>query len=327
MVSVAPPARHDAARRHAMQRLLALSALAGCAQAPLDPAEAERRARAFATPVLSLVGGFLAPTVPALGAQARPGTGMYVKLQLPTVLALRWPELLVADLGLQRLWRADLMAQTLTPIPGAPVGPATRLALGPDLSAWVLDPAARRVLRFARSGALMQTWRTGDDAPAPNAIAPLDGGVTLLVGDGTLGQWVELRSGGALALPVRPAAGDGPPARVDALAAGRDAVFVLDRLAAVVHRVGRDGRIADSLPAPELAQAASIEVDRWDRVYALDAQGRHLTLLRKGVPPQRVGADEFELQHLGGLALDGRQLAVSDRLLGQVRLFTVKEPA
>ncbi|MFO1327731.1 MAG: hypothetical protein U1F56_10270 [Rubrivivax sp.] len=315
-------------RRGALQGLMGLGlAATGCADAPVDPAAAARAAAAFVQPWRALPGAFLAPVVPALGAQARPGTGMYVKLRVPTALALRWPELLIADLGLSRLWRADLMANTLTAIASAPVGPQTRLEIGVDHSAWVLDPPSRQVLRYSRDGTLGQTWRTRAEAPSPSSLAPLDGGLALLVADATLGQWAELRGGGATALAVRPRGVDGAPVRVDALAAQRDQIVVLDRAAAAVHRVTRDGRVLETLPAPDLAQAVDIRLDRHGRVWALDGLGRHLLVLSGGVAPRRVGADELGVQHIGGFALDERYLAVSDRLVGQVQVLTVKAPA
>ena len=308
--------------------LLLAALLGGCAT---DPTRADAppatMVQGLAGPWRTLTGAFLAPRAPQPGVLTRPGTGMFVKLQAPTALALRGQDLLVADIASGRLWRADLGFNTFTPIPGAQVGPATALLLGADLSAWVLDPGARQVLRFGREGQLLQTWRTRDAAPSPATMALLDAGTTLLVADTTLGQWAELRSGGALALPVRPhRAGELLAARVDALAAGREHVFVLDRLAASVHRVRRDGLIIDTLRAEALSQASTLVVDRWDRVFAPDLQGRHLLVLRAGAQALVLSAAELGVQQIGGVAVDDRYLAVSDRLVGQVQLLLLQPP-
>lgn len=316
-------------RRSALLSLAGVAgSLAGCAGAPLDPAEARRLEQAWARPWRTVGGAFLSPTPPAPGMPLRPGTGMFVKLQVPTAVALRGQELLVADLATARLWRSDLIANTLTPIPGAPVGPDTRIELGADLSAWVLDVAERQVLRFARDGRLMQTWRTRSAAPSPSSMALVDGGLALLVGDATLGQWAELRGGGATAMPVRPHRGDGVvAARVDAVAANRQAIFVLDRMAAAVHRVNREGLVLETLTTPGLAQAAGLAVDRWNRLYAHDHLGRQLQVLMSGAEPRVLTAEELGVQHIGGVAVDDRLLAVSDRLLGQVQVLTLREGA
>lgn len=300
---------------------------AGCASDPPPGAARPAIGGGLASPWRSVGGGFIAPVVPALGVQARPGTGMYVKLVAPGALALRSQELLIAELMGGRLWRADVGFNTFTPVPAAPIGTQTTLMLGPDLSAWVLDPPSRHVLRFARDGRLLQTWRTDIAAPSPVAMALVDGGATLLVADATLGQWAELRSGGATALPVRARSDDSaPPVRVDALAAGRDSLFVLDARAGVVHRVRRDGRIVATLGAGPLAGAGALAVDRHERVFVLDGQGRQVTVLHGDAPPRVLTAHDLGVQVIGGLAVDDRHLAVSDRVAGQVQILLLAAP-
>lgn len=307
-------------------------ALTGCASAPDDTA-----APAAGAPLRRFLGGFLAPQLPAtpvlpgLPGQPlppRPGNGLFVRLQMPTALALRGFDLLVADLAAGRLWRADLALQSMTGLAGAPVGPGTLLALGPDRSAWVLDPPSRQVLRFAVDGRLLQTWRSR--APVRAGLAVLDGGATVAVPDGSASQWLELRSGGALALPVQPQRPDGARVQgVDALAAGREHLFVLDQAAGVVHRVQRDGQVLDTLGQGALMQPAALAVDRFDRAWVLDASGRQLVMLAAGRPPVVRQATDLGAQLIGGAALDDRSLAVSDRVAGQVLIHPLPpmEPA
>lgn len=298
----------------------------GCASAP----ESDGVPGAASVAVRTFIGGFLAPALPAAPLPGRlpqptQGAGMFVKLQVPTALALRDFDLLVADAASARLWRVDLLTQTLTPVAGAPVGPATVLLLGPDRSAWVLDAQARQVLRFAVDGRLLQTWRSG--ATAPTGMAILDAGATLLVAESTWGRWFELRSGGALALPVAPRRSDGTRiGAVDALSAGRDSLFLLDRAKGVVYRALRDGEVVETLGAGALDQASTLVVDRFDRAWVLDAQGRSLTLLTSGRQPQVRSAADLGAQQIGGVAVDDRSLAISDRLVGQVLIHPLPEP-
>jgi hypothetical protein len=314
-------------RRQVLWSTLSLAGgVLGCASSP----ESERAPGAASVSVRTFIGGFLAPTLPAA---ALPGTlprqsqgaGMFVKLQVPTALALRDFDLLVADAASGRLWRVDLLTQMLAPVAGAPVGPATVLLLGADRSAWVLDAQARQVLRFGVDGRLLQTWRSGGTAPTGMAI--LDGGATLVVAEATWGQWFELRSGGALAVPVQPRRSDGTRiGAVDALSAGRDSLFVLDRAKGVVYRALRSGEVVETLGAGALEQPSTLAVDRFDRAWVLDAQGRSLTLLASGQPPQVRSASDLGVQHIGGVAVDDRSLAVSDRLVGQVLIHPLPEP-
>jgi hypothetical protein len=287
--------------------------------------------------VRRFLGGFLSPQLPAAPVLPtlpgpppqptlpRPGNGMFVRLQMPTALALRGFDLLVADLAAGRLWRADLSFQQMTGLPGAPVGPGTLLALGADRSAWVLDPPSRQVLRFGFDGRLLQTWRSG--AAVTAGLAVLDSGATVAVADAGFGQWLELRSGGAVAQPVQPQRPGGQRViGVDVLAAGREHLFVLERGAGVVHRVQRDGQVLETLGAGALAQPAALVVDRFDRAWVLDASGRSLVMLASGQPPVVRQAADLGAQLIGGVAVDDRSLAVSDRVAGLVLIHPLPAP-
>lgn len=301
--------------------------IAGCGAAPT----ATTPAPSGDAPIVStrtLIGGFLAPPGGPFGMPARPGTGAFVKLIAPTAIALRGTDLLIVDSGAGRVWRADLGLNTLSPVNGVSVTPTTQVALGPDLSAWVLDPVARQVLRFARDGTLLQTFRLRNALSAPAAFALVDGAATLLVADEATPQWVEFRSVGAFPVAVRPgeSQGDGVLG-VDGLAATRDTVFVLDRKAGVVHVVGRDGQVRARLGAGELKQPVAIAADRLGRVFVHDAQDRSVKRLAAGGDAQVFDAALLRVQQIGGFAVDERQLAVSDRLTGQVVIHMLRSEA
>lgn len=301
--------------------------LAGCASAPPPPANAagaDESGPARLTRSRSLGGGFLARPTPGLGLPAGP-SGMFVKWISPGPLALRAGELVVADLGTSRLWRVDAVTDALIGIPGAPVAPGIALALGPDLSCWLLDTAGRQMIRFARDGRLLQQWRVPTALAAPSGLALADGGGTLLLADSGLAQWAELRSPGGPIRTLLPQRAEGTRiASVQALAIGRDGqVFVLDRLAGVVHLADRDGRVARSLGRGELTQPAAMAVDAADRVFVLDAQGRSLTGLRVGQPTQRWSADEIGATRIAGIAADESILAITDPLAAQVILHRI----
>lgn len=316
-------------RRRLVGWLAAVGAggLAACDSTPVRPDATTRRPGVFAGS-RSVAGGFLVPPGSPFGALARPGTGAYVKLQAPAALALRGNDLAVADLATGRLWRVDLALGTLSPIPGAPVSPQTRLALGPDLSVWVLDAAARQVLRFARDGRLMQTWRGGPDAPSPVGLALADGGATLLVADASTRQWLELRGAGGRALAVAPVGRDPAQLRgVDDIAVAGERVLLLDRLAGVVHVLQRDGRGLDRLGEGQLAQPLAIAADRLGRIAVLDGQDGSLKWLAASRPARVIDAQALGVQQPAGIALDEGWLAVSDRLAGQVLIHRLPAEA
>ncbi len=311
--------------------LLAMAAtLAGCAGEPVAEAPPPRPGQPMRVRVLQ--GGFLAPPMPAFPPLPQPGqplrppvaaTGAFVRWTAPAALAMAGGELLVADLGTGRLWRTDTAGLTITAIAGAPVAPGVALALGPDLSAWVLDRGARQVLRFARDGRLMQTHRIGATMATPVALALADGGATLLLADGSGAAWAEQRGPQGIARLVAPQGGTGTRiSGVDAIAVGAGGVFVLDRLLGVVHRVSREGRVDASFGRDELRLPVALALDRLDRIYVLDAQDGSVLRLRADAPALRWSAAELGLGRIAALAVDGLTMALADGLSGSVHLYS-----
>ena len=329
-----------ATRRTPYLAALALAAwwLCGCAAAPpatssaVELPDGSLRLEHWR----SVGGGFLAAPAPGtgFGVAPRPSGGAFVKLVAPTVLALAGNDLLIVDSGTARIWRVDLGLNTFTPIANpsaAPATPGTALAIGPDLSAWVLDGVSRQVTRFARDGRPMQTYRAGNTAPAPVGIALADGGATLLMADAALRHWLEFRPIGSFSTAVVPdavrslAGAAGAVRGVDAIATSRDSVVVLDRSAGAVHVMHRDGQIQGRLGEGDLKQPVALAADRYGRVFVLDAQDDALVLLRVGRAAQRITAQALRVQRIGGIAVDESLLAVSDPLTGQVVLHVVRD--
>jgi sugar lactone lactonase YvrE len=306
--------------------LLALpAALAACAAPPAG--DAPPRAPALLSVWRTLPGGYLAPPSPVVGLPPRAGTGMFVKLLAPTAVALRGDDLLVVDSGQGRLWRADALMGTMTGIAGAPTGASVSIALGADLSAWVLDPLARQVLRFGRDGRLLQSFGMGAASPAPSAFVLLDGGATLLVSDGASSSWTERRNPAGPALEVLPQRADGTRlGGVDAIAAGRERLWVLDQRGGAVHAVQRDGRVVESRGAGVLRQPRALAVDAHDRVWVLEGFEPALVMLARDREPLRIDARTLRLQQPSALAIDALMLALADRLTGTVTLFRLGPP-
>lgn len=295
------------------------------------------------------------PTLPGLlpGAPGAQGAG-FIRFTSPGPVALRGQDMLVAELAGGRLWRLDLLTETLVAIPGAPVSPQVALALGPDLSAWLLDPRGRTLLRYARDGRLAQTLPLPLATPTPVALALVDAGATALVADGASAQWLEQRgtvprfvrtrrvavsspepsaspsagpSGATSA--TSPAAAPTPAAALptvgscDGLAVAGQGLLVLDRLHGLVHVCTRDGDCTASLARGELLQPVALVADRQGRPIVHDAQDQSLKRLAPGRPVQRWSAAALGLLRIGGIASDGELLAVSDPVAGRVVLLTL----
>lgn len=300
--------------------------MTGCASLDQPDPPAAPGTAAGLLPWRTLTGGFLAAALPPPGGPPGLGSGMFVRWMSPSALALRGQDLLVADAGTGRLWRADIASSAITGVAGAPVGPGTALALGPDGSAWVLDPGAGRVLRFGRDGRLLQTHRASIALPAPVALALADGGATLLLADGLGAQWMEQRSPASVQRPVLPrTAGDTRLSGVDGLAVTADAVIVLDRAAGLVHVASRDGLVRRSLGAGELKRPVAVAVDRPGRIYVLDAHDHAVCRFGTDGAVRRWLPRELGVTRCAAIAVDGLTLALADDLGGRVVLHRLAE--
>lgn len=302
----------------ALQRrwVLAAALLAGCGT---TDSENDASPAPLLMPWRTLDGGFLGRPSPALGVPASPGTGMFTRFLSPTALALRGSEMLLADAG--RLWRIDAFIGTMAGVPGA-AAPGVVLALGPDGSAWVMDPGARRLLRIARDGRVLQDLRPPLELGSPSALAFADGGATLLLADGLGARWLEWRGGTGPVLPVTPLGPAGQrAASVDGLAVWGDEVFVLDRLGGAVHRVRRDGQLLATLGRGQLQQPVQIGVDRWGRVFALDTAAAIVFVLWPNGAAQRLSVSDTGLRRPTALAVDGSLLALADGVGARVQLW------
>lgn len=298
---------------------------AGCASAP--PAAAPAGGSSALQPWRTVQGGFLGSPAPLVGGPVRPGTGAFVRLVFPSALAVRDNELLIVDSGAGRLFRCDIALNSLIPIAGAPATPLTRVALGPDLSAYVLDVPARRVLRFARDGRLLQTLRADDSLATPTDFMLTRNGAGVVIADRTLAQVAVIGTAGGIVVPMRALRADGvATGGASAIAAGDSDMYLLDVAAGVVHRVAPDGAIRVSFGQARFTAPSGLAVDRFERVYVADPAAGRIHVFADAAPVRSWTAAELGVQRIGGMAVDGDQLAVGDLGTGIVNLFRLGAP-
>lgn len=285
--------------------------------APLPAAPA---GKATITPWRTVNGGFLGAPSALTGVPVRPSVGAFVRLVAPHAVAVRGNDVLIVDSGAGRIYRYDIALNTLMPLPGAPATPQTRVALAPDLSAYVLDVTARQVLRFARDGRLLQTFRP-DVAFTPADFALGNDNVSLQLIDRTTRQLVLLTQVGASVLPLRPAREDGSVSEAAAaIAVGRAGTYLLDATAGVVDVVDRDGRVVQTFGKGELTLPNALAVDRFERVYVSEPAARSVRIFRGGALVQTLTPAELRVTSIGAVATADNLFAVSDPENGQVAL-------
>jgi c(7)-type cytochrome triheme protein len=208
------------------------------------------------------------PRRAALGMPARAwAAACSCKLLSPAALALRGNDLLVADARPAASGAPTSAFNTLTPIAGAPVGPGTRSRSAPTCrpGCWTRRRArccaSRATAACCRPGASAATCRRRWPWRWPTAARRCCWPTA----------WV--RSGPSSGARVAGAPGRHRGATAGASAAWTrscrcdDALYVLDRLAGVVHRTDRDGRVLATLGRGDLVQPVAIAADRDGRVF------------------------------------------------------------
>lgn len=268
--------------------VLACAALTGCAAAP-GPA-VQRDAALVPGPVLRAV---------------------EIGVQHPVAVAARGGEVYVLD-AVQGVLRLDPLARRATLVLRGAFGPGARLALDADGSFLLLEPATRRLQRFARDGRPLGVFVI--DATVGSltdvALEPRSGRVVAL--DSLQRQLVAFRPLGRAfeIVPLREA-----PA---AIAFGDDALYAADPRCPCILRLGPDGRALGALARGQVGQPGRLVVDRYGRVIVLDRPGL------------KVFAGDRLLQTVAGeasdLALAEDWLYVADAPGREVRMYRVLPP-
>ncbi|UCE32726.1 MAG: hypothetical protein JSW68_07520 [Burkholderiales bacterium] len=240
-------------------------------------------------------------------------------------------ELLIVDQGAQRLYRFDLGRMALTPWPLVAVGPGMRVALARDGSAWVLDPASARLVRFAPDGRVLLTLRDPNLFPSPIDFGLRVARAEVVLLDATLGHWVTVRYGAGPGLAI---ASRGPwadvPAAPRALAVGSERLCV--GVAAAPSLVclpdgARTGGAQWQVLADDIAvRPGTMVLDRHGRLFVADDRGATLHVYSGAEPVARIAYATLGLTSIAGMAVDGNVLAVADAAAARVALFFIKAP-
>ncbi|MFL6565506.1 MAG: NHL repeat-containing protein [Burkholderiales bacterium] len=291
-------------------------ACGGCESTPRAPAH-----YSSLTPGPVIRGGLL-------GDATRVGVaGPFTALRGPVAVAAMGPDVYVADTGLGLLLRVDQVANRLTPFGPRGVQPGTRLAADVDGSLYVLDPASRRLQRFARDGRLLQSFPTDPTIASLRDLA-LDHTRGRILGVDALNrQLVAFRPLGASSelLPLY-----GEPrnqlASFDALTAAPEALYALDGRCRCIARLAFDGRVLGTFGQERLVRPERIAADRFGRLFVADGGDRAIKAFRDGVLEETVPYAGLGLLEATDLAYADGWLYVADAPGSQVRMLRVQPP-
>lgn len=245
------------------------AALLACA-APAQGAACATGGTPLLTSVSSIAGARSAPRPPAPPAPGAPMPQFgpaYLPWLAPAALATRANYLFVADSGRRHVVAYDLAQQTVSVVAPYPASGNAPIAAGPDLSLYVGDQAARRVLHYGFDGRALAPFENAMELARPVGLALDQAGGKLLVADGLYKHVVVFGALGRVMAALRP-----EQARsIDAMAHGPDGLYLADRLARQVAVIGLDGADQYTLGPGTLRMPAALAVDRHNRVFVADA--------------------------------------------------------
>lgn len=287
--------------------------------------------RPLLTPASSITGARLyAPPGPVFGALARPVppatvAPTYLNFLAPSAVAARNNAMYVADIGHRQLLRYDAAYMALSRFSDYPAGSVTALAVGPDMSLYVADADAGRVMHFSWDGRLLLGFSSDMAMGRPVGILLNDASGQVLVADNLYNHVVIFNSLG------RPT-GTLKSQRMHSLAAmagGPDGLYLVDRLGREVVVMGLDGEDRYALGDGALKDPAAIAVDGFNRVFVADAFDDSIKVFVDGEMAASFGAGHggASFNRIASLFIERDILYVADSMNRRIQTFRIAPPA
>jgi hypothetical protein len=307
--------------------------LAGCESTPREaPAgvasgTVKPRPALSLTPWLSLTGARLSLAPDRTGTPSpRAGALSVTRFMRPLALAARGGDLVILDSGTGAAYRYDAALNIMSALGGVPAQAGTQLAMGADFSLYAVDQQGRRVLRIARNGQVLASYRDAINLPRPVDVAVDDARGLVIVADGTFNHLVAFHAlgGASYVIPLRGAGGR--PHAVSAIALGADAIYFADPLCRCVARVAYNGGVLATFGQDALAQPGALAVDRYQRVFVIDQFERALKVFERGILIATLPASRFGMQQIDDVWIDDSVLYLADGLGARVEAQRLSAP-
>jgi len=311
------------ARRRAGACLALLGAsllLAACATG--EAPRATLGERALLLPVYSLTGAWLS------GADsARRAPQAFQQVLAPTAVALNGPDLYYVDAALGALLRYDSHQQRLTRVTPLRASAGVRLHALPDSSLYVLDPRAPSLTRVARDGRVLQRFANPDVLGGVAEFAVFEPSGQLLLADRGANRLRVLSSSftAPIELPLRRT----ERLRLDAIwaiAAGKNAWYVLDRSRRQVVRVDPAGGLLQAFGEDVLRLPSAIGVDRYERVFVADEGSQSIQVFMHGRHLRSIPAASINVARILAMQVSDVNLVVAGDGVSGIRVFRLAPP-
>jgi len=305
--------------------LLACAALAACA---VKGGAGGGQPRALFTPLQQLSGARLSvQAAGAFGAQAVPGrqAAGYLAFLSPSVAAARNHVLYVADAGHRQIFRYDPAQMTMARFAEYPAGGIAGMAVAPDMSLYIADPAAQQVLQFSWDGRLMRSFGHDNAIARPVAVLLDDASGRVFVADSLYNHVVVFNSLGRALGTLKSLEAHG----IESMARGPDGLYLVDRSNRQVVVMGMDGSDRYTIGKGTLKDPQAIAVDRYNRVFVSDLFDNTIKVYEGGQLAATFGgsgATPAAFNRITYLSLEQNTLYVADSLNARIQSFHLAPP-
>lgn len=279
-------------------------------------------------PWMTIDGARLAAAPDATGTPSLQAAPLVFRRFLhPAAAALYGNDIYIVDSGAGVAYRFDITMNAMTPVKGVPAQPTTRVLVGGDYSLFVLDARNRRVLRYARNGALLAIYADDLNLARPVDIAFDETRNVLLVADGVYNHLVAFHPLGraSYAVPLRASERDRVHS-VGGVAAGADAWYVSDPACRCIVRAAPDGAVLATFGHQQIGMPGALAVDRYGRVYVADRLDNSLKLFVGDRLVRTIAAPALGVRQVSDLRIAGESLVIADALGLRAVLLRLTRP-
>lgn len=279
--------------------------------------------RPLITPAQPLTGARLNVAQTGMfGALPRPGG--YQSFLAPTAVIARNNIVFVVDSGLRQILRYDPAQMAMTRFTEY-AGTVSGMAIGPDMSLYVVDAASRQVLHFSWDGKPLPIFGHENVISHPVAIALDESTGQLFVADSLYNHVVAFTSLGRALTPLK----SDESRSIESMARGPDGLYLVDRLSRQVVVMGTDGIDRYTLGGESLKDPQAIAVDRYNRVFVSDSFDNTIKVFEQKQLVATIGRSgdvPAAFNRITFLSLDRNQLYVADSLNARIQIFNVGPP-
>lgn len=244
----------------------------------------------------------------------------------PVAVAVQGESLYVVDAGANALYRYDLTSRRmdhLLDMKAEVSGEVEDIYVDKDLSFYLTDTDAGRVVHYDRHGRVLREFRDHFNMVRPVAVTVLDNG-DLVVADGHYDHLLRFNSQGKLTA-VYGGRGQGVAEflNVMTMAKGPDGYYVGSRVGRRLQVLGDRGDYLYAFEAGAAVFPAAVAVDRNNRSYVADYMDNTIKVFDRGAfmgTIGRFGTGQGQFKRITDLWLDGNRLYVVDSLNGRVQV-------